>query len=226
MRWHRRTQIVVVVVVLAALFAAGAGMLYAQRSFATNYLHADVSSGWSMAGCCDQNTAHVGGVLAFGIESANVSSNATIIMRPATLPLGLPPHVHLIGQTLLFGGLGIARGWPPGQGETPSDVFPHYPLDGYKVRPGVGFIVGLGFRIDAPGAFLIGPMTVHAEVPLVGTSGPAVPIQVTYSQYAALCVQVPLDPCTQWAQEQAAAIQAGKVQHAPGIIYNTPPTGL
>jgi hypothetical protein len=217
MHWRRRTQLAAAVLIVVALLVVGAGIYYAHRSNATTYLVPNVASGWSVF----SGALHPGDIFDVGIESGSVPSSDTIMLRPVTLPLGLPAHVRLVGEVLLLGGLGASKGWPPGRGDTPPGNFRYYRLDGYKARPGLPFIIGLGLQADVAGAFLVGPVTVHAEVPLVGSSGPSIPIQVTYSQYASLCVQVPMDTCHQWTEEQISAIEAGTLQHAPGIIYRS-----
>jgi hypothetical protein len=81
-----RTRIAVGLLVQIAVAAVGSGIYYVNGSFATRYLHPDVPSGWSVWG----GHGHPGDIFDVGIEFGNTSTNGTIIMRPATFPLGLP----------------------------------------------------------------------------------------------------------------------------------------
>jgi hypothetical protein len=100
-RQSRRTQLAVGVLVLVTVAAIGAGIYYVNGPLNTNYLQPNVPSGWSAFG----GALHPGDIFDVGIEFGNTSPNGTIILHPMTFPLGLPAHVHLVGEALLRGGL-------------------------------------------------------------------------------------------------------------------------
>lgn len=127
----------------------------------------------------------------FGVSIENVSSDTTLTLRSVSLPNGLPPHVHL--QHVVYTTIGIlgTRGWPVNSDSGPP--FPTVPLDGARVPPrGQPFVV-LVLMADQPGAYVVGPVTIHAEVP--GPFGIPIPIEQTLTQYGVLCPGVIPSAC-------------------------------
>jgi hypothetical protein len=111
----------------------------------------------------------------------------------------LPSHVHL--QHIVYTTIGIlgSRGWPVNSDLGPA--MPTVPLDGVRVPPGgIPFVV-LVLMADQPGAYVVGPVTIHAEVP--GPLGIPIPIEQTLTQYAVLCPGVTASVC--------------HATHAPGL---------
>lgn len=127
----------------------------------------------------------------FGVEVENASSDTTLTLRSVSLPNGLPPHVHLQHVIDTYIGLLLTSGWPVNSDEGP--VFPTVPLDGARVPPGKTSFVVLVLVADQPGAYVVGPVTIHAEVP--GPFGIPIPIEQTLTQYGVLCPGVSASVC-------------------------------
>lgn len=127
----------------------------------------------------------------FGVELENVSSDTTLTLRSVSLPNGLPPHVHL--QHVVYTTTGIlgTRGWPVNSDSGPT--IPTVPLDGARVPPGGKSFAVLVLVADRPGAYVVGPVTIHAEVP--GPFGIPIPIEQTLTQYGVLCPGVTKSAC-------------------------------
>jgi len=145
----------------------------------------------------------VGTTFDYGVEFVNKTSDRTLIVQLATLPRGVPPHVHLVHQMIVGDGGFIATlGWPPRDG--PYRRFPTRSPDGYRLRPHQGAMIGLAFVADRPGTYLVGPVTIHVLVP--GPFGHQFSAEHIYDQYGLLCVQVSRRACT-------AADKASPVNH-------------
>lgn len=143
----------------------------------------------------------VGEVFDFGVAIGNVSPDVTLVMRPATLPDGVPPHLQLLHQVITYQGVLGDYGWPVGSTDGRHVVT--FPLDGARVAPGAQPIVVLAVVADRPGIFTVGPVTIHAEAP-----GPlgigALPAEQTYTQFAVICIEQPQQAC-EAAQQQIVA---------------------
>ena len=125
----------------------------------------------------------VGQSFDFGVAIANTSADTTLTLRSVSLPNGTPAHVHL--QHVVYSTIGLLgdHGWPVNSDDGP--VKPTVPLDGARVAPGSKPIVVLVLMADQPGVYVIGPVTVHADVP--GPLGISIPIEQTLTQFAVLC---------------------------------------
>jgi hypothetical protein len=143
----------------------------------------------------------VGEVFDFGVAIGNVSPDVSLVMRPATLPHGLPPHLQLLHQVLTYQGVLGDHGWPVGSLDGRHVITS--PLDGARVAPGAQPIVVLAVVADRPGVYVVGPVTIHAEAP-----GPlgigALPAEQTYMQYAVICIEQSRQACDA-AQQQIIA---------------------
>lgn len=149
------------------------------------------------------STLKVHEVFDFGIEFGNISQNQVITMHMATFSKGLPAHISLLheaimipsdqppGQTTSIIG---ARGWPPGSADGQSSVI--HPLDGYSLAPNTPATVILALVADAPGTYVIGPVTIHAKAPgIFGSDIGTVSTEMTYTQYAVMCPQISRATC-------------------------------
>ena len=198
-RWCRpkrkRLLVGVASVVVAVTVVLGASAIVLTR-------HADglLATSHSISVIGDPGV-RVGEVFDFGVAIGNVSPDVTLVMRPATLPHGLPPHLQLLHQVLTYQGVLGDHGWPVGSLDGRHVVTS--PLDGARVAPGVKPIVVLAVVADQPGTFIVGPVTIHAEAPGPFGIG-ALAAEQTYPQYAVICIEQPQQAC-EAAQQQIVA---------------------
>jgi hypothetical protein len=129
----------------------------------------------------------VGQPLTLAVSITNGSSSETVTLRSVRLPNGVPAHVHLLHTGYSLAGVDGARGWP-----LKVDV---WPVDGAKVTPHQMPFVLLVFSADQPGAYVVGPVTVHGDIP--GPLGLRFGVSQTYTQYLVLCPGVSVQVCDQ-----------------------------
>jgi hypothetical protein len=137
------------------------------------------------------DSVKVGETVDLGLIFGKTLTNQSVVMRPVTLPRGLPKHVRLVHMGLTTGSMFLsAYGWPPSAGS--PVIFPVHRLDGYVLPPGTPAEVALGFVADRPGIFVVGPFMVHAEVPGIFGFIPIgrTPVEMSYHQYVVICVRV------------------------------------
>ncbi len=145
----------------------------------------------------------VGTTFDYGVEFVNKTWDRTLIVRPATLPRGVPLHLRLVHQMIMGeGSFIVTLGWPPRDG--PRRRFPTRWPGRYRLRPRQAATIGLAFVADRPGTYLVGPVTIHVLVP--GPFGHQFSAEHTYDQYGLLCVQVSARVCK-------AADNASPVHH-------------
>ncbi len=193
----RRKRLLVVaggVVIAAAILLVTSGIVLTRHADGLLATSHSVSLIWDSG-------MRVGEVFDFGVGTGNVSPDVTLVMRPATLPHGLPPHLQLLHQALTYQGVLGDHGWPVGSLDGRHVITS--PLDGARVAPGAQPIVVLAVVADRPGIFTVGPVTIHAEAP-----GPlgigALPAEQTYTQFAVICIEQPQQAC-EAAQQQIVA---------------------
>ena len=189
-RWCRpkrkRLLVGVASVVVAVTVVLGASAIVLTR-------HADglLATSHSVSLIWDSGM-RVGEVFDFGVATGNVTPDVTLVMRSATLPHGLPPHLQLLHQVITYHGVLGDHGWPVGSLDGRHVITS--PLDGARVAPGAKPIVVLAVVADRPGTFIVGPVTIHAEAP-----GPlgigALPAEQTYTQFAVICIEQSQQAC-------------------------------
>lgn len=149
-----------------------------------------------------------------GVQFNSASQDQTIILRPVRFSGDLPARIRLLHESIVLpsdsppnpaAGVGGLRGWPPG-----SDIGSSYivhPLDGYQLPPHSYATIVLSFSADAPGAYILGPFTVHADASgLFGSILGQTFSEETYTQYGVMCVQVSQELC----QSVEDGIKAGQ----------------
>lgn len=189
-----------------ALIAGGAvvlvlvvvGSLFAQRSYSsTNYLWSENPGAFSLI---SDPTLKSSDVFDFGVEFASVAHNQIITLRSVSLPRGLPAHMYLLHEAITHTAVLGDRGWPD------TRASPVYSVDGFQLHPHEGISLLLAVTTHTSGSYILGPVTVHANVP--GWLGIPVPVEMTYHQFAVLCVQVSTAECDateQWVRDHHIA---------------------
>jgi hypothetical protein len=183
MRKELRLIFVFIGIVLIVLLVAGTLLVNYARSGA-GILLAD-SGGFILTG---SPPLALGQPFTLLITLENIAQRA-IMMRPVTFSHDLSPHLYLRQETMKSGPIDDAAGSASGAPQPAVDGV----VDGYQVEPRSLIVITLVFAGDAQGIYTIGPVTVHAEVPISLFS---IPIQNTYAEYGMLCVQVDQATCT------------------------------
>jgi len=179
--------IVLALVVLASV--AGWVTAHPRQAFAQN-------SSVTLA----SNTAlNPGDAFALGIMIGN-DSDREIVLAPMTAVKDLPSGVRLRDQAVLdpaeqmgHGGFILGVGWPPSK---PGWTYVIHPVSGYHLPPHHQVEVVVSFTAQAPGVYIVGPFTAHAEASGMLPAGLfRASIEYIYSQYAEMCVQVSAAAC-------------------------------
>jgi hypothetical protein len=124
----------------------------------------------------------------FGVSVENVSDEP-IRLLPITFPLGFSASLQLRREVL-------TSVYPV---DTPDQVTKvGTSPDVILLGPHMGVSMTLIFVATAQGAYTIGPVTAHADVPFLSTT---VLVSKTYTRYALLCVEVDPGICRQSAQD-------------------------
>jgi hypothetical protein len=124
----------------------------------------------------------------FDVSVENVSDE-TITLRPITFPLGFSASLQLRRELVTS----VYSVDTPDQGTIITT-----PVDAILLGPHMGVSMTLIFVATAQGAYTIGPVTAHADVPFLFTT---VLVSKTYTRYALLCVEVDPGICRQSAQD-------------------------
>ncbi len=181
---HMRRATVLAIIVLTLTTIVGYRL--ATVIYAGNVLQP--MNGVSLSG----GNAPMGTTFDHGVQFVSTQRGRTLIVRPATLPNGVPPHLHLVHQMIVVGGGFIGTtGWPPQN--RPRRYYPTRSPNGYRLEPHQGATIGLAFVADRPGTYLVGPVTIHVDVQ--GPFGRVFPSEHTYDQYGLICVQVSRQTC-------------------------------
>jgi len=115
-----------------------------------------------------------------------------LIMRSVTFPRGLPEHIQRKDEGIMLNeNYIIGNGWPP---HNPQATYQVSKVDGYRIAApfNTEVVMNEGFVADRPGAYVVGPVTVNADVPreIFGMKLGYRRGSVTLSEYAILCYGV------------------------------------
>lgn len=174
-----------------AVYAAGilvavslVGFLFVQYARATATYLSPNPPGYSLIA---DPTLVVGEPFDIGIQFTNMSDHV-LIMRPLTLSHGIPAHIHILHQVITYANIVGDRGWPVGSVDHMHRVT--YPLDGFRLASHTSASAVLVVNTDAPGAYIVGPTTVHADISgVIDTPLTVIHTQMTYTFFGILCVR-------------------------------------
>jgi hypothetical protein len=122
-------------------------------------------------------------------------SSRTVTLR--SISVHIPNHVHLVKV-----GAAPAR-------TLDFFIFPRWPksglqsLRGFHIKPGEYTTIVLGVRADAPGVYLVMPVSIEADFPFAVGS---VSVDVTNTEGRALCVDASPSTCAQAANADLLSV--------------------
>lgn len=146
-----------------------------------------VGSGWTATSTWN---GKVGDVVDFGVQFETFPDEP-ITLESVTFDHPLPAHVHLLHTAVMLlteePGRSFAddSSWPPATRGAP---FKLHAVAGLTLPPHTVGTLIYAVRLDAPGTYVLGPITLHGFTPLVpGVGIGSVPISGTYREYGVLC---------------------------------------
>ena len=134
-----------------------------------------------------------GSAFVLGVAFSSVTSDRVVTLRSVRFPGGFPASLMLLGEGVSYTNVIGDRQWPDQRAQ------PVYPLNGFQLQPGKSISALIAVSPQRDGTYILGPETVHAEV--AAWLGISVDIEMTYPQFAVLCVRVTQAACTAAQQE-------------------------
>jgi hypothetical protein len=122
-------------------------------------------------------------------------SSRTVTLR--SISVHIPNHVHLV--KIAASSAHAASFF----------IFPKWPnrglqsLEGFQLKPGEYVSIILGVRADAPGVYLVMPVSIEADFPFAVGS---VSVDVTNTEGRALCVDASPSTCAQAANADLLSV--------------------
>lgn len=181
MRSHSGTLIwlFVAVLVIAGIIAA--------RFAAANRSGFAPDIGWSATSTWN---GKVGDIVDFGVQFETLPDEP-ITLQSVSFDRSLPPHVHLLHTAIMLLTEEPGRAfvddsnWPPATNGAPYKL---HPLAGLALPSHTFATFIYAVRLDAPGTYILGPITLHGVTPIVpGLGLVSIPVSGTYRQYGVLC---------------------------------------
>lgn len=132
------------------------------------------------------------GVIQDFFVSIRSSSDQPIILQSTTFDRGIPAHVVLLHTAILLLSDGSCceysfdTEWPPRIQQ--GNSFTLRSVQGFTLAPGASATLVYAVRVDAPGTYTLGPVTLHGMIPAFGDSWAiGLPVARTYHSYDILC---------------------------------------
>jgi hypothetical protein len=169
------------IAVLTLVGAIGARYAAASRSGFTPEPGWAATSTWNGA---------VGSIVDFGVQF-ETDPDEPITLQSVSFDRPLPAHVHLLHTAIMLlseePGRAFAddSNWPPATKGAPYKL---HPIAGLLLPPHTFATLVYAVRLDAPGTYILGPITLHGVTPAIpGVRLINVPVSGTYRQYGILC---------------------------------------
>jgi hypothetical protein len=142
--------------------------------------------GWSAT---STSNGKVGDIVDFGVQFETFPDEP-ITLQSASFDRPLPAHVHLLHTAIMLLSDGCcsfvgASDWPP---HAQQGAFRLHPVAGLTLAPHTFATFVYAVRLDTPGTYILGPITLHGATPTIpGLGLLSVPVSGTYRQYGVLC---------------------------------------